>query len=492
MRQIGLVDTTLRDGQLSLWACRMRAADMAPAIHDLDVAGYDAIEFEVPTARFPRAVKDLHEDPWAWLKLGTARAGQTELRMHGQVRSISTPIPEAIRDMFLDRLVALGISTTRLSDPWNDFSALRPVTDQLRARGFKSIVNIIYSVSPRHDISYFAAKAREAAHLNPHRICFKDVGGLLTPEVADGLLPAIVNGVGDIPLEFHAHCSNGFGEYVTLQAASAGINVLHTAVPPLAGAASLPSVFSLTENLRARGFDVPIDLEHIQRVASHLGRVARIRGLPLGGHGQYVESRYEHQVPGGMISNLQFQLEQLGMSERLDATLAETAQVRADLGYPIMVTPLAQFVGSQAAINVMTGERYRSVTDEIIEYALGMWGQEAVEVMDGKVRDLILNRPRTSEVQRRASIRTSVDETLAEVRERLGNEVADEELITRVLSGVQGGSLDLSETPDLTDNHHYLSHDGSAGVKLLRLAAADASIRRFEYADGDYRAAFTR
>jgi oxaloacetate decarboxylase (Na+ extruding) subunit alpha len=427
MSRIQIVDTTLRDGQQSLWAYRMRAEAMLPAAHDLDGAGFDAIEFVMPSAQFPRAVRDLDENPWDWVHLGAPLFRSTQLRMHGGVVKRFRSVPDCVQALYLDRMVALGIDVTRTSDPWNDFEAFRWSKDTLAEHGMRTVVNIIYSVSPRHTLEYYAQKTRDAVSLDPYRICFKDVGGLLTPETARPFISTVVANAGDVPLEFHGHCNNGFGPYASLIAADEGIGIIHTAVPPLADASSLPSVFDVVPNLRARGHVVDVDLERLARVRAHFSRVAGREDLPVGEPQSFKEELYTHQVPGGMISNLRFQLSQIGEEHRLQETLDEASRVRRELGYPIMVTPLAQFVGSQAAINVLSPERYSNVTDEVIQYALGQWGREAPTVMDQDVRHTILSRPRARELA--AAAESYESPSLDEVRRRHGG-ATDEELIT--------------------------------------------------------------
>lgn len=482
MPEVHLIDTTIRDGNQSLWACRMRAEHMLPAMPDLDSAGFEAMEFTVPTAQFSRAVRDLKEDPWDWLRLGAARAHRTPLRLHGGVASTFTHVPQSVQSLFLDKLVELGITTTRNSNPWNNYDLLGKSVAELTEHGIKTVVNLIYSVSPRHTVEYFARKTREAVALNPYRLCFKDVGGLLTPESARELLPVVVQNAGNTPLEFHAHCSNGLAPYISLMAAEHGFSYIHTAVPPLSDGSSQPNVFTMVSNLRARGFSVGVETAPLERVSEHLFRVARAESLPIGEPLPYDERLYRHQVPGGMISHMRFQLGQLGLADRLDEALEEAERVRADLGYPIMVTPLSQFVGSQAALNVVTKQRYATVSDEIIQYALGQWGEEAVTEMDPEIREKILDRPRTREL-----IEPKFDEpSIDELRARFGGNISDEDLITRVMTGVGSGDLGLEPVnPHVT----YADFGGTGGSlpDVVQRALTDAGVRRFEFGQGSKR-----
>jgi oxaloacetate decarboxylase alpha subunit len=304
--------------------------------------------------------------------------------------------------------------------------------DTLTKLGMEVIINVIYSVSPRHSDEYYAERARRAAAIKPYRICFKDVAGLLTPERARTLIPLIQKNIGNVPLEFHAHCNNGMAPFNYLEAIKLGVNTLHTAVPPLANGSAQPSILNVAANARALGFKPLVDLEAIKPVEDHFTYIAKCEGHPIGAQREYDQGQYLHQVPGGMISNLRHQLRTMGMEARLEETLEEAGRVRAEFGYPIMVTPLAQFVGSQAAINIITGERYKEVTDQSIQYALGHWGREAPLVMNANVKDKILNRPRAKDWENWSP----PDLSLHEVRQKFGGAgVSDEELVLRVIAG---------------------------------------------------------
>jgi oxaloacetate decarboxylase alpha subunit len=332
----------------------------------------------------------------------------------------------------VERVVSYGLTLTRTSNCWNDYTSFKEEVEGLRKLGMDTVVNLIYSVSPRHTDEYYARKAREAAALRPYRICFKDVGGMLTPERARALIPIVQRNIGGVPIEFHAHCNNSLAPLCYLEAAKLGVKTLHTAIPPLANGSSQPSVLNVAMNLRALDYTAVVDESAVKPVMDHFTFVAKRDDLPIGRPLDYDESQYHHQVPGGMISNLRHQLKIVGMEDKIDATLEEAARVRAEFGYPIMVTPLSQFVGSQAAINVITGARYKEVTDQTIQYALGIWGKEGAELMDAEIKDKILSRPRAKKWENW----TPPDPPLAEVRRKFGGPgVSDEELILRVYAG---------------------------------------------------------
>ena len=433
MSEIHFVDTTLRDGQQSLWALGMKTGAMLAIAEPMDQAQFESIEFFV-SIMIKKYVREHKENPWVWLREGAKRFRRTRLRYHGGMRSSGSfeKLPGAVTKLLIERAIAYGITLTRTSDAWNDFESLRSEVQELRGMGMETIVNLIYSVSPRHSDDYYAQKTREAAAIRPYRICFKDVGGLLVPDRARSLIPVILQNAGDVPVEFHAHCNNGLAPLCCLEAVRLGIKTLHTAIPPLANGSSQPAILSLVKNLRALGHAPVIDEAAVAPVEAHFTAVAKREGLPLGKPLAYDHAQYRHQVPGGMISNLRHQLRLVGMEDKLQATLEEAARVRAEFGYPIMVTPLSQFVATQAAINVIVGARYQEVTDQVIQYALGLWGKEAPGVMDAEVKDKILSRRRAKEFQNRVGPELS----LKDVRQRFGGpSISDEELILRVYAG---------------------------------------------------------
>jgi len=433
MSEIHFVDTTLRDGQQSLWALGMKTGAMLPIAAQMDRVGFESMEFFV-SVMIKKYIREHKENPFIWLREGSKRFSRTRLRNHGGMHGSGAfeKLPHAVMRLLIERVVSHGITLTRTSNCWNDFQSLGEELHELRKAGMETIVNLIYSVSPRHSDEYYAAKTREAASIRPYRICFKDVGGLLTPERVRTLIPTILKHAGDVPVEYHAHCNNGLAPLCYLEAVRLGVRTLHTAIPPLANGSSQPSILNVAKNLRALGYTPVINEEEVKPIEEHFTAVARRDGLPIGKPFAYEESQYLHQVPGGVISNLRHQLRLVGKENQLPATLDEAAHVRADFGYPIMVTPLSQFVVSQAAINVIVGERYKEVTDQVIQYGLGLWGKEAPALMDPNVKDKILGRGRAKEWQGWEPPEPSLEE----VRRKFGApSLSDEDLLLRVYAG---------------------------------------------------------
>ena len=458
MSDIRFIDTTVRDGNQSLWALNMRTDAMLQAADYIDQAGFEAVEFFV-TVQFKKLVRELKEDAWDWFRLGTPRFKKTPLRLHGGLKIIEK-IPMCVFELMIQRIMDYGITVTRTSNSWNNYDDFEVEKQALKKLGMDTVVNLIYSVSPRHTDEYYAQKAREAAALKPIRICFKDVGGLLTLERARTLIPIVLENIGDTSVEFHAHCNNGLAPLCYLEAVKLGMTTLHTAIPPLANGSGQPSVFNLVRNLRAMGHNPLIDEEVLRPVTGQLNYIAKRDGLPVGRVMEYDESQYTHQVPGGMISNFRHQLALIHREHQLDAILKECVQVRKEFGYPIMVTPLSQFVGTQAAINVIAGERYKEVTDQAIQYALGHWGREGADYMDPAVKDKILGRPRAKEWARWDPPTPSIQE----VRRQLGaTHLSDEDFLLWVFAGEDA----VKELPRYGAPKQYLS----AADPLVRLVA---------------------
>jgi oxaloacetate decarboxylase alpha subunit len=401
---------------------------MLPALQYLDGAGFDSMEFYVPVVQIKKMIRDLKENPWHWLKLGTSMAKKTVLRLHGHGQGLSH-MHKSIDDLLAQKVIEHGITVVRTSiSPWNDYDEIKDDVLDLQKMGMKVVLNLIYSVSPRHTDEYFIARAKGAAALKPYRICLKDVGGLLKPERVRGLIPMILPVINNIPLELHAHGTNSLALLNVLEAVKAGVRYIHTAVPPLANGTSQPSIFSVARNLKELDYQVDVDLSALEAVRDHFTYIAKQENLPISENVEYDERLYKHQVPGGMMSTLRHHLKQLGTKHTLDEVLEEVVRVRTDFGYPIMVTPLSQFVGTQAAMNVATGDRYKVVPDEVLHYALGHWGKEAIEVMDKEVRAKILNRPRAKELEKW----NPPNLPLEELKKQFGQGLTDEELIVRM------------------------------------------------------------
>ena len=432
MAEVKFVDTTLRDGQASLWAENMRTGMMLAVADRIDNAGFQAIEV-IASSHIKKCVRELREDPFERMRLVANKITRTPLRAIGSERLSAFELtPDSVNDLWFERMVANGVRQIRISNPSNDPAGWRKSVARARRNGLRTVLNLIYSVSPKHTDSYYARKAREAAALKPDYICLKDPGGLLTPERTSALIQVIQREAPAFPVELHVHCTTGLGPLCALEAIKLGVEIIDTSVPPLANASSNPSVFNVAHNARALGYAPVIDEAALKSVEKDLTHIARLEHMPMGAPVEYDYSQYVHQVPGGMISNFRFQLLNLGMLDRLPEVLKETIRVRQELGYPIMVTPLSQFVGSQAAINVIRGERYAQVTDQVIQYATGHWGEEAAAEIEAEIKAKILDRARAKEF----AAWEPPQPTIEQLRSKLGGpSLSDDELLMRYVVG---------------------------------------------------------
>ena len=415
MDTIRFVDTTLRDGHQSLWAENMTTGMMLPIAKRMDDAGFEGIEL-ISGSHLKKAVRELKEDPWERVRLVSQQITKTPLRViAGRVNTFEYN-PPSMYWLFIERMFANGIREARISDEWNDYE------------GWKFRVGVAHAIG----MKYFAERTRQAASLKPYRLCLKDPGGLLTPERMQTLVPIIFHNANGIPVELHTHCTTGLGPLCCLEGMKLGIRSINTALPPLADDSSNPSLFNVAKNALSLGYETEIDEEVLKPVSKHFTAIAKREGFTIGAPVEYDFSQYQHQVPGGMLSNLRHQLRKVGLEHRFPEALEETIRVRAEFGYPIMVTPLSQFVGSQAAINVIVGERYKEVTDQVIKFALGHAGAEGARDMDPNVKDKILNRPRAKEWAKWQPDEPSADD----MRRRLNApDVSDEELLLRWIVG---------------------------------------------------------
>lgn len=458
MSEIRFVDTTVRDGSQSLWAIGMRTDMILPIAQRLDDAGFDAVEI-MATSFEKKMIRDLQEDPWERLVEVRKRIVRTPLRMiRGRQLAAFQITPDAVEDLWYERMAAMGIRQIRLSDSSNTPDGWKKNMIRARKSGIDVIINLIFSQSEKHTDEYYALRAREAAKLKPHRICLKDPGALLTPERVRTLAPIVIANSGGIPVEFHTHCNTGLGLLSTLEAIRAGIHIINAAIPPLAESSSNPSLFDVVRNSRAMGHSPHIDEGILLPVEEHFREIASREGLPLGVPAAYDIQHYQHQVPGGMISNLRFQLGAAGIADKLPEVLEEIARVRKDFGFPIMVTPYSQFVGAQAVLNVVTGERYKQVSDEIIQYAAGGWGEEESESIHPDVRDKILSRPRAKVL----ASQTYEQPTLQEIRSQYsGPGVSDDELLLNFFTSAE----QVAEMRSARQRR--LSGQGTQGLRAL-------------------------
>jgi oxaloacetate decarboxylase (Na+ extruding) subunit alpha len=389
--KIAVVDQTFRDAHQCLWATRMTTAHMLPVAEVMDRIGFQRIE-AIAAIQFDVCVRFLKEDPWQRVRLLRERIRHTPLSSFLRSKNLVSFdfVPDDIVALWVERLFANGIREIGSFDGLNDVDNMLTALDVARRLGARTIGALSYSLSPVHTDELYVRTAKELVERGKvDAIWIKDAGGLLTVDRIRTLVPALRAAVGNIPLELHSHCLTGIAPLVYLDGVKSGADCIHTSIAPLANGAAQPSLQSMTKNLRELGFRFDIDDAAVEKVSEHFRRVAEQENKPVGQVLEYDAFHYQHQIPGGMLSNFRVQLAEVGLSQKFQELLEECARVREELGYPIMITPFAQFVGTQAVLNVVHGERYRHVPDEVKKYALGYYGKLLAPV-DPNVLDAIV------------------------------------------------------------------------------------------------------
>lgn len=503
--QVRFVDTTFRDGSQSLWASGMRIGMLGEVAEAVGRAGFAAVEVPLAGVFFKKFVRDLKENPWDLARL-VARKMPTALKacMAGpKLNPFGAQAHRAVARLFYERLAALG-GLNRVQMFANTFGQLQnefPWTiPMFKDLGFEVAIALSYSISPRHTDEYYAEKTCAAVSFGPDVLYLEDQCGILTLERARTLLPAIVNNANGVPVELHAHCTTGLAPLLYLEALQLGIRTLHTAIPSLAEGSSQPSVFNVVRNARFMGYASDLDENVLQSVKERLTAIARRERFPIGAPVEYDYAQYVHQMPGGVISNLKHQLAQLGIADRLEQVLEESVRVRKDLGYPIMVTPHSQFVGTQAAINVVTGQRYSVVIDELILFAQGTYSEDAgFTWMDQSLKDRLLGTARARELAEIAA-RQQEEIPLERLRGKFGGAgVSDEKFVLRyVMNGEQevaamhaagpARRYDSTALPVMTLLEEL---DKCSGVRCVRVQRGGSSVvvQACRASDGEHTAA---
>jgi oxaloacetate decarboxylase alpha subunit len=429
MSALQLVETSLRDGNQSLWAALgVDTANTLTIAPVMDRVGFKAIDFTTST-HMGVAVRFKREDPWERIRLMAAATPNTPLQfMSTGFRFISweTAHPEFMALVF-EVLTRNGIRRFCLADPMNDADSNVACARLVKRGGGEYVIAaLVFTLSPVHDDAHYAAAARKlAACPDIDAIYIKDPGGLLSPRRAQTLIPAVKAVIGNKPLELHSHCTIGLAEHTYMDAPGYGVSVLQCASGAAADGTSNPPAERIVANLRALGHAVSVDDEALHEVSRYFTRLAEAEGLPSG-HPQGFDAAYlQHQLPGGMVGTMRRQLAESRLAHLEGAVIEEIGRVREELGWPIVMTPFAQIVLTQAVMNVTTKERYKVIPDEAIRYAIGRFGRPNVPI-DGAVMDRIEALPRTRELRAEPGM-----PSIAELRRRLGANLSDEEFLLR-------------------------------------------------------------
>lgn len=484
MSTIEFVDQTLRDGQQSLWGMQMRAYQAADALPHLGRTGFRTVDL-TGAGMFTVLLRHFRDDPWASTDFLVQGLRGNELR--SGLRTISVigfaHTPESIIDLWVATLVGHGVTSLWMYDCLYDMPAMQRLAGVCHRVGGNPVPAIMYGLTGVHGDSFFADRARTMATWpGVQSIYLEDAAGVLTPERAATLLPAVRAAVpAHIALELHCHNTTGLAQHNYIEGIKAGFTVLHTASRPMANGPSLPSTEGMEVIVRALGHEHGLDTAQFEPVAENFLWAAEDAGYAPGQMAEYDPRMYEHQLPGGMTGTFKAQLAQHGMADRWDVVLAELPRVREELGHPIMATPFSQFVGTQAVLNVITGQRYSLVPDEVLHYALGHYGP-LPRPLEPEVMDTILSSPRAKEV----AAWTRPQPTLEEVRKRFPLGMSDEELLLRFMTSDEEVDAMKAAGPLRTDPRRATRHivrfveelvAETRGLTSMSVTAGPASVR---------------
>lgn len=478
-RAVRLIDVTLRDAHQCLWATRMTTAMMKEVAPRLDRAGFEAIDL-VGGAVFDVCVRYLREDPWERMRILSGWVTETRLIVHTRGQSLFTFefFPDDIVELAAARFAANGMRYHTPYDALNDTRNLVIPITAARRHGLHTVPGIVYSDSPVHTDDYYVRKARELVEIGVDGIFIKDPSGLLKPERVASLVPSIKAAIGAVPLQLHTHCLSGLAPYVALQAVAHGVEVVHTATAPLAHGASHPPTQQFVRNCRRRGYDVALDLEPVENAAELLAYIAEREDKPVGTVAEYDEFHYHHQIAGGMTSNLAYQLSTVGLEDRIEEILEEAGRVRADLGYPIVVSPFAQYIVTQAVLNVMAmdrgAERFSTVPDEVRLYVRGGYG-EIAGTIDPNLYDRIAKGAEPVDERPGALVPPAIER----LRRSRGPFASDDDLLlaafyddTQYSALKQAGAIDtdypVMATPLITLIKEIAGRDGVTGFHFIQ------------------------
>lgn len=403
MKKIGITETILRDGHQSLIATRMTTDEMLPALELIDNVGYNAIECW-GGATFDVCMRFLKEDPWERLRKIRTSVKNTKLQMllRGQNLLGYKNYADDVVEYFIKKSVANGIDIIRIFDALNDFRNIETAIDACKKEGAHAQATICYTTSPAHTIDGFVEDAKRLKNMGADSLCIKDMAGILLPYTAYDLVKRIKEEV-DLPIELHTHYTAGTGSMTYLKAVEAGCDILDTSLTPFALGTSQPATESIVATLSGTEFDTGLDLSKLGEISNYFNTVKEkyVKNGILDSKVMSPDANVLiYQVPGGMLSNLVSQLKQQNAMDRYKEVLEEVPRVREDMGFPPLVTPSSQIIGTQAVLNVIMGERYKMVTKETKALVRGEYGKtpkpisdEIIEKILGSKEEVITCRP---------------------------------------------------------------------------------------------------
>ncbi len=421
-RRVRITDTSLRDGHQSLWATRMRTSDMLPVLEMMDDVGFNSLECW-GGATFDASLRFLDEDPWERLRLIKKHVLRTPLQMllRGQNLVGYRHYGDDIVRRFVYKSAENGIDVFRVFDALNDIRNFETAAEAIKETGKHFQAAVVYTISPVHSLDHYLDVAHKLVDMGADSICIKDMAALLSPFYAEQLIGRLKAEI-EVPIQLHCHYIGGLAPMTYLKAIEAGVDVIDTATVPLAFGNSQPATEMVVTALIGTPYDTELELEKLFEVAKYFERVRIDTGHDRGVTSLTHMQVYSHQVPGGMISNLESQLREQNALDRMPEVLEEIPVVRAEVGFPPLVTPMSQIVGTQAVLNVLSGRRWHIVPDEMKQYLRGKYG-----AAPGPVSTSILERVLEGEEPIHVRPAELMDETLEDYREEAGDLARSEE-----------------------------------------------------------------
>lgn len=429
--KVGITDTSLRDAPQSLWATRIKTDEILSIAEKIDEVGYHSVEVW-GGATFDVMMRFLDENPWERLKRvkKAFKKTPTQMLLRGQNIVGYKNYPDDVLKAFIDKAAEIGLDIFRVFDALNDVRNLETSFKYVKKTGKHLQGTICYTVSPVHTIDYFVNVAKQQEDLGIDSLCIKDMSGILSPIASYKLVKALKEKI-KVPIQLHAHSSSGMATAAYVKAIEAGVDVIDCAVGSLALFSSQPPVESLVAIVaEMEDSDTRIDLNAIKEISEYFERISFKKKAFTKMQNIIDISVILHQIPGGMVSNLLSQLEQQRALDRLDDVLNEVPKVRKDLGYPPLVTPTSQIVGSQAVFNIISGERYKIIPEEVKNYAAGFYGRPPADI-NPKIKKLILGKKVATQNRPADSLEPLIEKTKKEVDPNLVQN--DEDLISYIL-----------------------------------------------------------
>lgn len=429
MAHIEFLDETLRDGQQSLWGMRMQAGMALPATGYLDRTGFRVIDL-TGSHHFEVLIRHSRENPWMMMDALVEAMPRTVLRsgMRSNAAVSFGTTPDALMDAWMRQLNRHGARSFWIYDVLFNIDKMHRLAKVAKEFGSEVAGAIMFTLSPVHSDEYYADKAKKiSASSDIDTILLYDTAGVLEMERLSTLVPAIQAKACGKPIEFHSNNLLGQSAKAYLDAIDLGVSIIHTASRPMANGPSVPSTEIMVKNLDLLGHSHDLDASLLPPVAEHFEKMGKAQGFLVNPYSEYDVLSIEHQIPGGMVGTLKAQLAQHSMSDRLEDVMQETAVVRRELGYPGMATPFSQLVAIQAVLNIVTGERYKTIPDEVVQYAAGYYGEPAAPI-DPDVLDCIITSSRAAAIFDNPPEQPSIEE----LRRCYGTN-DDDELILRAL-----------------------------------------------------------